>query len=144
MALTVDVCTGVVVYRALEFGCVKGLDPDTVTAVDGAVTADILVRLLGLRCLEGGPDTATSVVGDVSMITATPLTAAFMASPTLSTTGPLGIPTAASTGTTAADVRGDRRGGEGGFFPGLPVCSSVVWPVMQPLFLARTCVSTGS
>lgn len=135
---------GVEVYRISLIECVKGWDPDTATTADVAVTVTMLARLFDLTCFGVRPDTATSAVGDVSIITATPFTTALLAIPTSSTAGPLGIPTAASTGTTAAEVRGGRRGGEGGFFPDLPVCSSVVWPVMHPLFFARTCVSTGS
>ena len=75
------------------------------------------------------------MINNIEVVATAPFAAIFVTAPASSTVNPLNVPATTSANAATTKIQNSQQNKRNNFFPNFPMYSSMMYPIVRPLFL---------
>ena len=124
------------------------LSPSTIAATSSKIATAVLTHLLNFVYLRKNPSATASNINNMEVVATAPFAATFVTAPASFVANPLKVPATTSANAATTRMQNSQQNKRNNFFPSFPMYSSMIYPIVRPLFFtdaymdAKSCKNT--
>ena len=108
--------------------------PSTIAATNNKIATAVLIHLLNFVYLRKNPSATASRINSMEVVATAPFAATFVTAPVSLVANPLKVPATTSANAATTRIQNSQQNRRNNFFPNLPIYSSIIYPIVRPLF----------
>ena len=120
------------------------LSPSTIAATSSKIATAVLTHLLNFVYLRKNPSATASNINNMEVVATAPFAATFVTAPASFVANPLKVPATTSAKAATTRIQNNQQNNKNSFFPVLPIYSSIIKPIVRPLFFTDAYIDAKS
>ena len=118
--------------------------PSAIAATNNTIATAVLIHLLNFVYFKNIPSPTASKINIIEVVATAPLAAIFVTFPASLTENPLNVPATTSANAATTRMQNSQQNNRNNFLPNFPIYSSMIYPIVRPLFFTDAYIDAKS